>query len=471
MFKKRFIKRHIVIDGILLTLIFSVFLSVLFIAFFIPKEGTFTNSSLSVEAYQRPSSTITEEPSSIETITVISEVAEDPYSPYTLKYPLTKHVTINAVISDYVSSKKQDYLQLIEKERVRNPHVKGELDSSFEIFTHAEDYISLLLKTNITVANTETVTSYQSFVIHNTTGELLSIMVLLNHNEQSLSTFAKQLQHALLKDNQVHSFSAAEIEQATRPVWRNFETFILQDGHLTMIYNTLIVPNTNLPARITIDLSSINPLLVQALQVQMAAPTITLPTTRSAKKLVALTFDDGPHPEVTPKIVTTLQKYNAKATFFMLGSRVEYYPEIVLNVMQDGHEIGNHTWNHPILTKLTTEQIIKEYTATEIAITNAIGTGSTIFRAPYGMTNSHIQEVIGGVHVNWTIDTEDWKHRSKTQLLPMIQKNIHPNAIILMHDIHLSTAEGLEAVLDYLQAEDFEFVTVSQLLQEMQLEN
>lgn len=186
--------------------------------------------------------------------------------------------------------------------------------------------------------------------------------------------------------------------------------------------------------------------------------------TSTSKKYVALTFDDGPHPEVTPLILNTLKKYNAKATFFMLGSRVQHYPDIANQVCEAGHEIGNHTWNHPKLTNMAESEILKEYTMTEQAIIQAIGVPSTIFRPPYGATNATVKAVIPSIQFNWTIDTEDWKHRDAKKLLPSVKSTIHPNAVILMHDIHLSTANGLEAVLQYLQAEGYEFVTVSDIL-------
>ena len=164
-------------------------------------------------------------------------------------------------------------------------------------------------------------------------------------------------------------------------------------------------------------------------------------------KRVALTFDDGPHPTVTPQILDLLDKYNAKATFFMLGSRVAYYPEIVQRVYESGHEIGDHTYNHPVLTKLSQEQILKEYTLTENAIFDAIGVNSTIFRPPYGATNELVEATISGTQITWTIDTLDWKYKSAAKLLPEVKKAMHNNAIILMHDIHQSTGDGLESVL------------------------
>src|SRR6185312_17561707 len=99
-------------------------------------------------------------------------------------------------------------------------------------------------------------------------------------------------------------------------------------------------------------------------------------------KQVALTFDDGPDPKVTMQILETLEKYNAKATFFMLGSRVEYYPEIAKHIADAGHELGNHTWNHPDLTKASVEKIRDEINRTSSIIENVTGMQSTVFRPP-----------------------------------------------------------------------------------------
>lgn len=215
-----------------------------------------------------------------------------------------------------------------------------------------------------------------------------------------------------------------------------------------------------------LPLSLINPLLASEFQIAMenVKPINPPPTGDPNKKRIALTFDDGPHPKVTEQILNILDKYHAKATFFMLGSRVQYYPDIVKDVLARGHEIGNHSWNHPVLTKLTQEQVMKEYNTTATEIEKAINQGATVFRPPYGATNDTINAEIPIPVVLWTIDTLDWKHRNAQQLLPHVKNNLHNNAIVLMHDIHQSTADGLDAVLAYLQEQGYEFVTVSEIL-------
>lgn len=181
-------------------------------------------------------------------------------------------------------------------------------------------------------------------------------------------------------------------------------------------------------------------------------------------KKIALTFDDGPSPDTTPQILSLLDKYNAKATFFLLGERVEKHPEIVQWIYEAGHEIGNHTYNHLDLTTLTAEQIMNQYEQTDDAIMEAIGQPSTVFRPPYGAKNPSVEDLIPIPMVNWTLDTNDWKHKNEEQTLQQIKDNIHDDAIVLMHDIHASTANGLEAILEYLTDEGYHFVTVSEMM-------
>ncbi|QUW23867.1 polysaccharide deacetylase family protein [Sporosarcina sp. Marseille-Q4063] len=180
-------------------------------------------------------------------------------------------------------------------------------------------------------------------------------------------------------------------------------------------------------------------------------------------KKVALTFDDGPDPKVTTKILATLEKYNAKATFYMLGSRVEYYPEIAKDVSNAGHELGNHTWTHPDLTNASIKKINSEITRTSSIIEKVTGEKAISFRPPYGAINKTVRQQTNLPVILWDVDTLDWKHRNANQLLAHVKKNTRDGSIILMHDIHQSTADGLDAVLAYLNGEGYTFVTVSEL--------
>lgn len=180
-------------------------------------------------------------------------------------------------------------------------------------------------------------------------------------------------------------------------------------------------------------------------------------------KRVALTFDDGPHPRNTEKVLVLLDQYDAKATFFMLGSNVEYYPDIVKSIMEAGHELGNHTWSHPDLTALGSDSVMQEVQNTNKIIEKTTGKKPTVFRPPYGATNEQVETAVKMTPVLWTVDTMDWKSRDPNAILQIVKGNVEEGAIILLHDIHDSTVDALEPILKYLDEEGYNFVTISEL--------
>lgn len=182
-------------------------------------------------------------------------------------------------------------------------------------------------------------------------------------------------------------------------------------------------------------------------------------------KKVALTFDDGPHPENTLKALQLLAKYDMKATFFMLGSRIDFYPDLVQEVFNQGHEIGNHTWNHKQLTKISDADIKEEIDSVNQRLEGIIGESATVFRPPYGATNNHVESFLTVPSVLWTIDTLDWKTKDKEAILAEVKENLKPGAIILMHDIHATTIDALELVLPYLEEQGYQSVEVSKVLE------
>ena len=188
------------------------------------------------------------------------------------------------------------------------------------------------------------------------------------------------------------------------------------------------------------------------------------------RKMIALTFDDGPDPTTTPQALAILKKYNAKATFFMVGKNVSANPDIAKQVRKEGHQIGNHTWDHPQLPKLSLDNAKKEILDTQEAIQKATGVQTKITRPPYGAINSAIQYGVDQSFIMWDVDSLDWKTHNTTAILNEVKKEVKPGSIILMHDIHQTTIDALPTVLDYLKSQGYTFVTVDELL-DYQLES
>lgn len=189
------------------------------------------------------------------------------------------------------------------------------------------------------------------------------------------------------------------------------------------------------------------------------------------KKRVALTFDDGPHPKVTERILAVLRQYDIKATFFVLGQNVEKYPQIVKQAADEGHEIASHSWSHTNLTKISNAQVLVELNKTNEAIYKATGKNSNMYRPPYGAINANVRSQTSMNAVMWNVDTLDWKHRTPEKTLAYVKEQVKDNGIILMHDIHSETADALEAVINYLIEQNYEFVTASELLELQELQS
>ena len=190
------------------------------------------------------------------------------------------------------------------------------------------------------------------------------------------------------------------------------------------------------------------------------------------EKLVALTFDDGPHKYRTPEILDILRENNVKATFFVVGAMVHEYPDIVLRALAEGHEIGNHTFSHPDLKKISASDFIDEVRKTSDVIYNITGKTPKLFRPPGGYLNNDIvKEIIecDGKPVlwSWRQDTRDWACPSADCIVETVIGNLKDGDIILFHDYNAGsspTPVALERILKELSEDGYRFVTVSELM-------
>lgn len=178
---------------------------------------------------------------------------------------------------------------------------------------------------------------------------------------------------------------------------------------------------------------------------------------------VALTFDDGPAAPETATLLTYLAQYNARATFFTVGQNVVAHPDLVRAEARAGNEVGNHSWSHPDLTKLTSEQVAHQLNRTSAAIKAATGKAPTLFRPPYGAVNSTVRHATRLSPVLWTLDTEDWKYPDATKVAQSVIGKVKRNDVVLMHDIHPTSVAAVPAILRALGARGCHFVTVSHL--------
>lgn len=423
------------------------------------------------------SSTVTQEiiNTNFDGIRIVNETLEDSTKPYTIQYIKTNFEPINIQINKYISDSKNQYENIMRlKETVSkndpSTNLGNNLKISVELFPH-QDYLSLVFTKNVAVkSNTYDTTTYTLF-FNMKTGKIVDLQQILQGDLNHLTTLSEKVRASILNNKTYQNHINKEtLTKLTSAKWNYFQRFSIKNDALVFYFNKGEIGNSSIGTpTASISLSSIYTMLAKEFQTGIKNEDITSPPppakNHSDNKKVALTFDDGPHPVVTMDILNTLDKYDAKATFFVVGNRVEKYADVVTETLERGHEIGNHTWNHANLTKITSNQIVEQINLTNTAIKKVLGQYPTVFRPPYGAKNKQVESVIDLPVVMWTIDTMDWKYRDSSNLLPMVKKSMHNNAIILMHDIHQSTADGLDSVLKYLQEQGYEFVTVSEILQ------
>lgn len=184
-------------------------------------------------------------------------------------------------------------------------------------------------------------------------------------------------------------------------------------------------------------------------------------------RYIALTFDDGPSSVATASILSSLRKVGGKATFFVVGSRVQSYASLVRQMAKEGHQIGNHSWSHRDLTRISAEQRVSEMNRTRQAILNVSGVVPTVMRPPYGATNSAVRQTmanLGFPQIIWSIDPTDWRNYSPTSVADFVLTRARDGSVVLMHDIFGSTAKAAAIIIPELVRRGYRLVTIDELM-------
>lgn len=181
------------------------------------------------------------------------------------------------------------------------------------------------------------------------------------------------------------------------------------------------------------------------------------------KKLVALTFDDGPLAATTPQLLDILKKKQVPATFFVVGTMAERAPEVLKREQKEGHEVGSHTTAHRSLATMSAGEIQAEKQQMNSIVERITGKGVSLVRPPYGALSDTVRGTMGQAMILWSVDPEDWRDRKAETVRTRVREMAHDGAVILLHDIHPTTVEAVPGIIDDLRADGYEFVTVSEL--------
>lgn len=416
-------------------------------------------------------------------IDISTEITEQDTFKMAIHSPKVSYSSVNATFQEFIDAEKKAFRDELQQnlEFIPSPHWQSELYITFQTYQLTDTLysFSFAVESNLAGANGNQKT--KAFMIDLASGKLLTLEDLLVTTPEASQQLTEDVFKTLRTTEAYKDYLFKETFQEVEKTI--FERgFVTQEG-IGFKFNKYEVaagaagmPEVLVPLPETLVKDSWKESLTfmpneEDEEVADAEPIEDpvekqQPEPSRPEKKVALTFDDGPHPENTPAILQLLHDYNMKGTFFMLGSRIEYYPEIVKTIREQGHEIGNHTWNHKQLPSLSEANMKEEITSVDTLLESVIGEKASVFRPPYGATNDLVESVAGAPTVLWTIDTLDWKSHDPKAILASVENNLHPNAIILMHDIHTATVEGVELVLTYLQEQGYTSVPVSEVLGE-----
>lgn len=182
---------------------------------------------------------------------------------------------------------------------------------------------------------------------------------------------------------------------------------------------------------------------------------------------IAFTFDDGPHPEFTPKVLDLLKQYNSKATFFCIGKNIEKYPDIVKRIISEGHSIGNHSYSHTNnYGFLSTKEVLEDLKKTQRLLQEQTNKENVFFRPPFGVTNPNIAKAIKTLNLQtygWSIRSLDTMAKEPTKVISKIKKELRKGAIILLHDTSMLSCDVLEQLLLFFEEKSIKSITLNKL--------
>ena len=181
------------------------------------------------------------------------------------------------------------------------------------------------------------------------------------------------------------------------------------------------------------------------------------------KKVVTLTFDDGPSAATTGRLLDILKKNKVKATFFTVGTKVKANPSLVKREVREGHLVGNHSWAHGNLSQFSKSNLVKDQKKVKKQIKKATGEKPTLMRPPYGAVSSTMRSTIDVPMILWDVDPYDWRDKNSATVRKRVVKAAHDGAVILMHDIHATTVDAVPGIIKDLKKKGYEFVTVEEM--------
>ena len=362
-----------------------------------------------------------------------------------ISYPITNINVLDDKITGYVHQAYNEFKNMSSSD-------VPELNISYTYKEVNTDIVSVSLQTEI--VTDKRVNKIKTFTYNKSNDKFLTMEDIVSDLDALDYDIKKEL---LIK------YQDADMDYLSNI---SYDYFTVDDENLTIYFNPAeIKSNYDNLIYLDIPLNTMDLLIdVDKSEEEKTYLSIKKKNVSLDDKVVALTFDDGPS-KYTNKILDVLKKYDACGTFFVVGNRVNFYKEQLKRTLNEGSEIGNHSYDHKLLTRLSKEEFQSEVNKTQEQIVKSTGFTPTLFRPTYGGYTNTLKGYTDLTFVLWDVDSRDWQVKSKDKILKNILPNVKSGSIILMHDGLPYGLNALEDVLSDLKNKGYKFVTVSELLE------
>ena len=395
-----------------------------------------------------------------------------------IEYPITENEKINRLISESIDKIDRDFQNTVLLATVFDKPMTETI--GYQVTHNTSEALSIVIniKQDMNGAHPASMTQFWTF--DKKSGEVVGLADFTEQSDEAAEAIisaAKNSISQIIKQRQQPEIDLNEI--INKEALSNF--IITNNGNSLAwpLGQASLLPSSYGELTITVPISSVSKYLQNPTARKLAnipkppepkpapapAPAAPTPAPTTGNKVIALTFDDGPGP-YTEKLLDILDKYDAKATFFLIGSKVSGQASVVRNIQARGHQLGNHSWSHPELPKLSVDQIAGEIDRTNEAIRQATGVKPSILRPPYGAVNGVVLEQLRLRNMSsilWSVDTRDWADRNSQIVCSRAVAGARPGAVILMHDIHQTSVNAVPCILSSLKQQGYSFVTIQRL--------
>ena len=395
-----------------------------------------------------------------------------------IEYPITENEKINRLISESIDKIDRDFQNTVLLATVFDKPMTETI--GYQVTHNSSEALSIVvnIKQDMNGAHPASMTQFWTF--DKKSGEVVGLADFTEQSDEAAEAIISAAKNSIsqtIKQRQQPEIDLNEI--INKEALSNF--IITNNGNALAwpLGQASLLPSSYGELTITVPISSVSKYLQNPTARKLAnipkppepkpelapAPAAPTPAPTTGNKVIALTFDDGPGP-YTAHLLDILDQYGARATFFLIGSKVSGQASVVRSIQARGHQLGNHSWSHPELPKLSVDQIAGEIDRTNEAIRQATGVKPSILRPPYGAVNGVVLEQLRLRNMSsilWSVDTRDWADRNSQIVCSRAVAGARPGAVILMHDIHQTSVNAVPCILSSLKQQGYSFVTIQRL--------